>query len=131
MHADNRKLTGNMQPRDSLFILKLKSVPLGIRAQNLNLAELQIHKSLVAASEHLCALLDVFSNHWFALHIPVHAGAYTNGTNGEGDGFQGIALSRCFGRVFAKALEAYKSVDVLETWGICQVLIPVWQAARF
>jgi len=91
------ELTGNMQTRNSLLILKLKSVPLGIRAHNLNIAELQIHESLVAAGKHLCALLDFFSDHWFALYIAVHACTYTNGTDGEGDVLQCIALGRCFG----------------------------------
>lgn len=84
MHG-NKKLTGDMQTRNSLLIFKLKSVPLGIMAQNLNVAELQVHESLVAAGKHLCALLDFFSDHWFALQIPVHACTYTNGTDGDGN----------------------------------------------
>lgn len=119
-----------MQTRNSLLILKLKSVSLGIRAQNLNVAELQIHESLVAAGEHLCALLDFFSDHWFALHIAVHARTYTNGSDGEGDVLQGVALGRRFGRVFAEALGVQKSVAILEIWGICQLGVPVWQAVR-
>lgn len=119
-----------MQTRNSLLILKLKPVSLGIRAQNLNVAELQIHKSLVAAGEHLCALLDFFSDHWFALHIAVHARTYTNGSDGEGDVLQGVALGRRFGRVFAEALGVQKSVAILEIWGICQLGVPVWQAVR-
>lgn len=102
--AEAEQLTRNMQTRNSLLILKLKAVPLGIRAHDLNVAELQINESLVAASKHLCALLDFFSDHWFALSIPVHTRTYTNGTDDEGDVFQGIALGRCFSRVFAEAL---------------------------
>lgn len=119
-----------MQTRNSLLILKLKSVPFGIMAQNLNVAELQVHESLVAAGKHLCALLDFFSDYWFALRIPVHARTYTNGTDGDGDVLQCVALGRSFGRVFAEALKVQQSVAVLENWGICQLLVPVWQAAR-
>lgn len=129
-HADDRELTSNMQTRNSLLVLKLKSVLLGVRAHNLDVAELQIHESLVAAGKHLCALLDFFSDHWFALHIAVHARTYTNGTDGEGDVLQGVALGRSLGRVFTEALKVQKSVAVLENWGICQLLVPVWQAAR-
>jgi hypothetical protein len=101
-----------MKARDSLLVRKLKTQSLGVGAKSLDVSQLEINPTLVTTGKNLRALGR--GSLRAGRVVPVQSHTETSETDRDVDGSERrLALGGCLRGVFAEALRARQSADVL------------------